>query len=100
MTYLVSIVESIQRILGTPLGTRVMMPTFGSKLYELIDKRVDGKWKLRLISYTYQAIKKWEPRVKLKKVVPIIMGDGQISILLTMEVAGSKKVVEERFYVS
>jgi hypothetical protein len=100
MTYLVSIVESIQRILGTPLGTRVMMPTFGSKLYDLIDKRVDGKWKLRLISYTYQAIKKWEPRVKLKKVVPTIVGDGRISILLTLEIVETKKVVEERFYVA
>jgi hypothetical protein len=38
--------------------------------------------------------------VKLKKVVPAIVGDGRISILLTLEIVETKKVVEERFYVA
>lgn len=100
MMYLVSINESIQRILETPLGSRVMLPNFGSRLYTLIDKRLDATWRLRFIAYTYQAVKKWEKRVKLKKVIPTITADGNISAIVTMEVIGINRTVEERFYVA
>jgi len=60
--------ESIRRILETPLGSRIMRPEYGSRLFELIDKNVDEEWVLNAISYTYEAIEKNEPNVKLKKV--------------------------------
>jgi len=44
-----------KRIIETPLGSRVMLPKFGSKLYELIDKTVDDEHRLKFISYTFQA---------------------------------------------
>ncbi len=66
--YQVSVAESIKRILETPIGTRVMRPEFGSRLYELIDKRMDEKWKLDFIRFAAEAINKWEKRVKLVSV--------------------------------
>ena len=54
--YLTDIEKSIERILSTPLGSRVMQPTFGSELYLLIDRRVDDMWKLLFAKYVFEAI--------------------------------------------
>ncbi len=66
--YLTDIEKSIDRILSTPLGSRVMEPTFGSELYLLIDKRLDDEWKLLFIKYVFEAIDTWEKRVKIQNV--------------------------------
>lgn len=66
--YRVSIQKSIIRILKTPLGSRVMRPDFGSELYKLRDRKFDDEYRLLATKYTYEAIKKWEPRVNVTKV--------------------------------
>lgn len=68
MKYLVGIEESIRDILITPLGSRVMLPEYGSRLFELIDKRVDDEFRAKLAYYVIDAVTKWEPRVKIEKV--------------------------------
>ena len=62
------VLTSISRILSTPLGSRVMMPEYGSELFTLIDKSVNDEWVLDAIRYTYEAIEKNEPRVIVKDV--------------------------------
>lgn len=76
--YQVSVAESIKRILETPIGTRVMRPEFGSRLHELIDKRMDEKWKLDFVRFTAEAIDKWEKRVKLTDVELCKLEDGKV----------------------
>lgn len=66
--YQISIEESIKRILQTPIGSRVMLPEFGSMLHTLIDRKLDEKFKLDFYRYTAQAIKKWEKRVELERI--------------------------------
>jgi phage baseplate assembly protein W len=66
--YKVTIADSINRILKTPLGTRTMRPEFGSRLYELRDREFNDEYKLNATRFTYEAISKWEPRVKVEKV--------------------------------
>ena len=66
--YKVDIAHSINRILKTPLGSRVMRPKFGSRLYELRDREFNDGYKLTAIRYTYEAISKYEPRVKVENV--------------------------------
>lgn len=66
--YQASLEESLKRILETPLGSRVMLPEFGSKLHTLIDRKMDESFKLDFYRFTAEAIEKWEPRVKLEKV--------------------------------
>ena len=68
MDYIVSISNSINRILKTPLGSRVMKPEFGSRLYELRDRECDTEFKLLAQKYIYEAIKKNEPRVNVESV--------------------------------
>lgn len=68
MQYQVSVEDSIKRILETPIGSRVMLPEFGSKLHTLIDRKMDESFKLDFYRFTAEAIEKWEPRVKLERV--------------------------------
>ena len=72
--YLSDIEQSITRILETPLGSRVMEPTFGSELYLLIDKKMDEMWNLLFIKYVFEAISTWEKRVKIQTVNPMLVG--------------------------
>lgn len=67
MRYLVSVEDSIKDILLTPLGARVMRPNYGSRLFELVDKRVDDEYKAKLTRYVVEAIHKNEPRVRVKR---------------------------------
>ena len=60
--------EAIKRVLMTPLRSRVMRPEFGSELYKLVDRNFDDEFKLDAISYTYEAIEKNLPGVKIKRV--------------------------------
>lgn len=48
-------VERFERIIKTPLGSRVMLPSFGSKLHELIDKTINEGWILQLRRYLFEA---------------------------------------------
>ncbi len=73
--YLSDIEQSITRILETPLGSRVMEPTFGSELYLLIDKKMDEMWNLLFIKYVFEAISTWEKRVKIQTVNPMLVGE-------------------------
>lgn len=68
MRYLVSIEESIKDILLTPLGSRVMLPNYGSRLFELIDRRVDDEFRADLTWYVIEAVERWEKRVKIDSV--------------------------------
>ena len=65
--YTVSIAESISRILTTRLGERVMLPDFGSDLYKLRDRDFNGRWRVAATRYIYEAINRWEPRVRFKR---------------------------------
>jgi len=71
-----------------------MEPTFGSKLYTLIDKRPDETWRLLFIRYTFEAVEMWEPRVKLQKVTPKVVGNKTI-IGLQFLVLEANEIVEK-----
>ncbi len=90
--YLTDIEKSIERILSTPLGSRVMQPTFGSELYLLIDRRVDDMWKLLFAKYVFEAIETWEKRVKVQSVTPVILGES-VKYSLEFEVVDTNEIV-------
>ena len=54
--------QSIQDILTTPVGTRVMRRDYGSRLYDLIDKPMTPALKLDVFAATIESLRKWEPR--------------------------------------
>ncbi len=83
--------ESIRRIMITPVGSRVMMPLYGSRLFELVDRTVDDEWVLDATRYIYEAVENNEPRVVIKK-VDVLRGD-VVSIRILYEEEGIESVV-------
>ena len=61
--------QSIRDILTTPIGTRVMRRDYGSEIPELIDQPDNGATRVRLYAATVAALLKWEPRIKVTRVV-------------------------------
>lgn len=85
--YLVDISESINRILKTPLGSRVMRPEFGSLLYTLMDREYDEEFRAKATKYTFEAISTNEPRVTVSRVNFVIEPiKGTLSLIISLNI--------------
>jgi phage baseplate assembly protein W len=60
--------QSIEKILTTPLGTRLARRDFGSELPELVDAPNNPTTRVRLYAAVATALMQWEPRLKLTRV--------------------------------
>lgn len=61
--------QSVSDILNTPVGSRVLVRDYGSDLFELLDSPRDDLLRLRIIAATATALARWEPRLKVSKVI-------------------------------
>lgn len=84
MKYLIDIENSIKDILLTPLGSRVMLPEYGSRIYELIDRKVDDEFRADLACFVIEAVEKWEKRVKIDEVRLINLKDHKLSFKVVL----------------
>jgi len=57
--------QSINNILATDPGERLMNPEFGSRLRDLLMQPIDAITTSEIYAAVVQAIKRWEPRVIL-----------------------------------
>jgi phage baseplate assembly protein W len=60
--------ESIYIILRTAPGERVLMPTFGCRIGELVFASNNGTTRALAQTYVREALQKWEPRIDLPDV--------------------------------
>ena len=60
--------QSIIDILTTPMGTRVMRRSYGSRLHELVDRPMTSALKADVYQATADALVRWEPRVRVRRV--------------------------------
>jgi len=60
--------QSIGDILTTPIGSRVLRRDYGSRLHELIDRPLNDETRVLLISATAEALRNWEPRLRITRV--------------------------------
>lgn len=85
-----SMQSRIKRILETPLGSRVMLPNFGSNLFELVDKVIDEEYKIRFIAYTHEAFydlengKLWDKDLEPKQVLFNSVDDAELKTTLIL----------------
>lgn len=61
--------QSIEDILTTPIGSRVLRRDYGSSLYELMDKPMTPALKIDLYAAAISALRRWEPRAIIERVV-------------------------------
>jgi hypothetical protein len=87
------LVQSINDILATPIGTRVMRREYGSDLPRLIDAPINGETLVDLFAATAEAIDRWEPRFALRRVEVADAAAGKLSLILTGEVQGLEAVL-------
>ena len=60
--------QAIQIILNTSPGQRVMRPTFGCRLHELVFAPNTSQTAIQARRYVEEALGMWEPRIKVVKV--------------------------------
>lgn len=76
--------QSIRMILETAPGERVMRPTFGCRLHELVFAPANAQTFAQAVRHVEDAIGQWEPRVELLQVDVQLdddaAGDGRLLI--------------------
>ena len=63
-----SVKASIEVILGTAKGERVMRPDFGSDLSNFLFRPINNTTKGRIASSVKEALMRWEPRIRVMEV--------------------------------
>ncbi len=77
--------QSIDDILSTPIGTRLMRRDYGSDLPDLIDQPLHGATLLRVYAAVVGALAKWEPRVQVLSIAPEIDSTpGRLTLAISM----------------
>ncbi len=75
--------QSITDILTTPVGSRVMRRDYGSRLYQLVDAPMNRDTLADLYAATAEAIRRWEPRFRVTKVVATSAQPGRVELDVT-----------------
>lgn len=57
--------EAIFLILSTPIGQRLMRPTFGSRIHELVFAPINASTMTTAAHYVEEALGMWEPRIEV-----------------------------------
>ena len=89
------ILQSIEMILTTRIGTRVMRRDFGSRLPELIAQPINRSTLTAIFASTNEAIARWEPRVRILRtqINRERQKAGVLNLVLTLEIRGSTQQV-------
>jgi phage baseplate assembly protein W len=72
--------QSITNILTTPIGSRIMRRNYGSRLFEKIDRPINGELIAEIYSDIIEAIFIWEPRFEVEQVTVQNITNGKITI--------------------
>ncbi|MFB9372424.1 GPW/gp25 family protein [Algimonas porphyrae] len=72
--------QSVSDILTTPIGSRVMMRDYGSRLYALIDRPMTPALKVDVFAACVDALSRWEPRLIVDRVFVQADRGGQLQV--------------------
>lgn len=86
--------QSITDILTTPLGSRVMLPEYGSNLPRMVDLPLNGGWIAAAQAESQRALAHWEPRVQLSQIQILSILDGKIDMQISGTYLGSDVVLQ------
>lgn len=82
--------QSVEDILTTPIGTRLMRRDYGSRLFDLVDRPLDDAGLLEFYAATVEALAKWEPRIRVLSVSHLV-AQGKVSITVHAEILKNQK---------
>ena len=81
-----SIEESIKIIIATKIGERLMRPTFGCRIHELLFAPNTTTTHNLAIYYVSEALKRWENRILIKDIKAYSIGDNSINIEIEYQI--------------
>ena len=79
------IFQSIQIILGTRCGERVMRPDFGCRVHDLLFEPRDAVLVSQIQEAVLEALARWEPRIEVIAVEPEISTDSDGAIYVQID---------------
>jgi len=88
------LVQSIEDILSTPLGSRRERPDYGSRIPRMVDQPVTAGWVAAVQSEAARALGRWEPRIRLQRVVLLSVLDGRPVFRVEGEYQGESLMLE------
>lgn len=80
--------QSLQDLLTTPLGTRVMRREYGCNLPALIDAPTNPHLAVDVFMAVAEAVGRWEPRIRLERIRFEPAGPGGLVVTLDGVVEG------------
>ncbi|PAA35301.1 phage baseplate protein [Pseudomonas fragi] len=86
--------QSIEDILTTPLGSRLMRPEYGSTIRRFLDLPVSEGWKSAVQAEAARALNRWEPRLELTQVQVLSVLGGRITFRLSGIYKGDSQLLE------
>lgn len=90
--------SSIMLIIATPLGTRIMLPEFGSLIPTLVFEPNDAALDALARRYIIDAVARWEPRVDIIDVF-VQVNDNEFRIGMKFIVRGMAGTYEGTFLI-
>lgn len=93
--------QSIANILTTPIGSRVMRRDYGSRLFEKIDRPINGELIAEIYSDIVEALFTWEPRFEVEQVSVHSIEKGKITIdLIGNYLKSGEKITLENIQIT
>ena len=74
--------QSITDILATPIGSRVMLRHYGSRLPFLLDQPVNANLVTEIQASVVEALEKFEKRVSISRVTVDTVSGGQVNLTI------------------
>ncbi|CAI2527501.1 GPW/gp25 family protein [Serratia ficaria] len=74
--------QSVFDILTTPIGSRVLVRDYGSRLFDLVDNPQDESTRVHIIAATAGALARWEPRLQVKAVTVQFVSEGEFDLTI------------------
>ena len=77
------ILQSLEDITTTPIGTRIMRRDYGTQLADLIDQPISEALYLKIYSTLYVAYLRWEDRIDISQIQVAEIQNGQLVLDIT-----------------
>ncbi len=77
--------QSVRDVLVTPVGSRVLLREYGSRVYELLDRPLEPALLASIQAEAAGALARWEPRLRLRRIRAESVDGGHVTLSLEGE---------------
>ena len=85
--------QSVYDILSTPVGTRIMRRSYGSRLMYLLDAPTNEFLVAQIQAAVVEALGNYEPRISITQVSVNSVADGQVNLTIDGYYIPDKKMI-------